>query len=100
MCVGGGIVLPWASTAHQVNNRQEGLLQEPGDGLSLYLPLTPVPYFLQSLQRRETEVYACMKEETGSPVFSQSPATKVCPGAGDPGAWFLLSYLLTHGYAM
>ncbi|XP_021038921.2 NFAT activation molecule 1 isoform X2 [Mus caroli] len=36
----------------------------------------PAESVYTSLQRRETEVYACMKEETGSPVFSQSPATK------------------------
>lgn len=36
-----GSVLPRVSTAHQIDTRQEGLLQEPGDSLSLYLPLTP-----------------------------------------------------------
>ncbi|XP_029404053.1 NFAT activation molecule 1 [Mus pahari] len=36
----------------------------------------PAESVYTSLQRRETEVYACMGEETGSPVSSQSPATK------------------------
>lgn len=36
----------------------------------------PAESVYTSLQRRETEVYACMEGETGSPVSSQSPAIK------------------------
>ncbi|XP_052016752.1 NFAT activation molecule 1 [Apodemus sylvaticus] len=36
----------------------------------------PAESIYTSLQGRETEVYACIEGETGSPVSSQSPATK------------------------
>ncbi|XP_038936236.1 NFAT activation molecule 1 isoform X6 [Rattus norvegicus] len=36
----------------------------------------PAESIYTSLQRRETEVYACIEGETGSPVSSQSPDTK------------------------
>lgn len=39
-----------------------------------------VSSFPQGLQPREAEVYACIEGETGSPVSSQSPPSKVCPG--------------------
>lgn len=66
----------------------------PGPKSTIGTTKPPGESIYTSLQRRETEVYACIEGETGSPVSSQSPATKVCPG--DPGAWLPLSFLLTH----
>ncbi|XP_076767839.1 NFAT activation molecule 1 isoform X2 [Arvicanthis niloticus] len=48
----------------------------PGPKSTIGTTKPPGESIYTSLQRRETEVYACIEGETGSPVSSQSPATK------------------------
>ncbi|XP_028644591.1 NFAT activation molecule 1 isoform X1 [Grammomys surdaster] len=48
----------------------------PGPKSTVGITKPPAEPIYTSLQRRETEVYACIEGEAGSPVSSQSPASK------------------------
>lgn len=71
-----GFALAWGPTVGCVTGR--GPAAGAGDCPSAHLPLIMAPRLLQALQRRETEVYACIESEDGCPpTAKQSPLSQV-----------------------